>query len=85
MAATKVNNRWTRMNDNFRKQIEHFEVETRMKPAQIAKECGISAASMYNYMRDCAHMTKLTERYLIQLFERHGMKYDPTLGEGVNA
>ena len=83
MAAIKANNRWTKMNDNFRKQIKLFMLETGMNVQSIAKECEISASCLYNYMNDCAYMKKLTERHLIRLFETHGMHYDPTLGEGI--
>lgn len=77
--------RWQKANENFCKQIKHFQAETAMTIDQIAARCNISRGSMYNYMRDCTHLEKVTERYLMLLFEEHNMRYDPTLGEGAGA
>lgn len=82
---TNMKIRWSRANDNFRKQIRHLRAETELSIDQIAKECFISRGCLYNYLKDCSHMEKVTERYLMILFETNGMRYDPTLGEGAQA
>lgn len=82
---TSMKNRWSRANDNFRKQIRRFQAETEMTIDQIAEKCNVSRGCMYNYLRDCSHMEKVTERYLTILFETNGMRYDPALGEGAQA
>lgn len=82
MALPSMKSRWTAANENFRKQIKRFQIESEMTIDQIAERCQISRGCMYNYMRDCSHLEKRTERYLMILFEEHGMHYDPALGEG---
>jgi predicted DNA-binding protein YlxM (UPF0122 family) len=82
---TSMKNRWSRANDNFRKQIRRLQAETEMSIEQIAEKCCISRGCMYNYLKDCSHMEKVTERYLTILFETNGMRYDPALGEGAQA
>ena len=77
--------RWQKENENFRKQIKHFQAETAMTIDQIAARCNISRGCLYNYLNDCTHLEKVTERYLKILFEEHNMRYDPTMGEGAQA
>lgn len=75
--------RWQAADENFRKQIDHFKAESGLNVTQIAEQCGgISRISMYRYMEHPASMPKRTERYLTMLFEKYGMRYDPTMGEG---
>lgn len=85
MPTKQKKTRWQIANENFTKQIKHFQAETGMSVEQIAARCNVSRGTMYNYVRDCTKMPKFVERYLTLLFEEQGMHYDPTLGEGTGA
>lgn len=83
MAAKKT--RWQRADDNFRSQIDHFMVDSKMKKQDIARELGISLPTWRKYYESPSTMTRMRERMLMMLFERHGATYDMTLGEGAGA
>ena len=83
MAAKKT--RWQLADDNFRKQFDHFLVESRLKRQDIEREMGISPPTLKRYYDSPSTMTRRRERQLIQIFERYGVKYDMTLGEGAGA
>lgn len=77
--------RWMIADDNFRRQIDLFMVNSRMTREDIASECGVCHATFNNYYNHPSTMKKRVERHLATLFEAHGMKYDPTMGEGAGA
>lgn len=75
--------RWQKADENFRKQIERFKAESGLNVRQIAEQCGgLTRTTMYQYIAHPSFMPKRTERYLTMLFEKYGMRYDPTMGEG---
>ena len=77
--------RWIRADENFRQQIDVFMAKSQMKREEIADFCGVCHATFNNYYNHPSTMKKRVERFLSMLFESHGMRYDPTLGEGAQA
>ena len=77
--------RWSIADDNFREQLDLFMVKTRMKREEIAAECEVCHATLNNYYKSPSTMPKKVERRLTMLFEKYGLRYDPTMGEGVRA
>lgn len=77
--------RWLIADDNFRRQIDLFMAVSKMTREDIASECGVCHATFNNYYNFPSTMRKRTERHLMRVFEEHGMKYDPTMGEGAQA
>lgn len=77
--------RWNVADDNFRQQIDVFMAKTKMTREEIADYCGVCHATFNNYYNHPSLIRKRVERYLVILFEKHDMNYDPTMGEGVTA
>lgn len=82
---TDKKTRWQKADDNFRFQIGVLRAKSGMSVAKIAGECDVSFATLYRYLEHPSSVTKRVERRLAMLFEENGLRYDPTLGEGVNA
>lgn len=77
--------RWQKADDNFRGQIKLLMLKMGVKNlTMVASEAGITAGTLYNRFKHPATLLKREERQLASLFERYGMTYDPTLGEGVS-
>lgn len=81
----KGKSRWQLADDNFRKQVGHLMVEAKLSKQDVANELGISQPTWRRYLESPSTMKKVVERKLAMLFERHGMRYDPTMGEGAGA
>lgn len=73
--------RWQRADENFRRQIDHFMVEARMTRSEIAAELGLSYVTWHKYYEHPSQIRKAVERQIAMCFEKHGMRYDMTLGE----
>ena len=75
--------RWQLADDNFRKQIDMLMAVMGTKnKARVAEEAGIERCTFYNRYRRPGTLTKCEERMLASLFERNGLHYDMTQGEG---
>ena len=83
MAQTPIATRWARADSNFRKQIRMLmaEMGTASKE-RVASEAGIASCTFYRIYNSPSRMTKCAERQIASVFERSGMRYDMTLGEG---
>lgn len=77
--------RWQKADENFRFQVKVLMAKSGLSVSKIGSRCNVSHTTMYHYMNCPAEMPKRIERYLTLLFEEHGLRYDPTLGEGAGA
>lgn len=86
MASTSIGMRWMRADENFRTQIDTLMAKMRTRSKQrVANEAGIVGSTFYKHYETPSKLTKKEERLLASVFERYGLKYDPTLGEGAQA
>jgi hypothetical protein len=81
----KGKSRWQLADENFRRQFDHFLAESGLKRKDVENELGISPPTLKRYYDSPSTMTRYRERQLVQLFERYGVRYDLTLGEGARA
>lgn len=80
--------RWQAQDDNFRMQIGALVGRMGRKPdcATLGALLGVKdCRAIRRVMNSPEKMTKGQERALMLAFERVGMRYDPTLGEGARA
>ena len=86
MASTSVGMRWMRADENFRFQIDTLMAKMRTRSKRrIAEEAGIVDSTFYKRYKTPGELTKKEERQLASVFERYGLKYDPTWGERATA
>lgn len=78
--------RWQLADENFREQIDLLMVRMRTKnKADVADEAGISRSNFYARYAHPRTLRLFEVRLLMMLFEKHGLRFDPTLGEGTEA
>lgn len=87
MAKAKNENlcttRWQKADENFRKQIKMLMIAMNTNDKRdIAREAGLSPFIIYSRFETPSKLCKIEERQLASVFERYGLQYDPTLGEG---
>lgn len=75
--------RWQLADENFREQIDLLMVKMRTRnKADVADEAGLRRSSFYSRY-DHPRTLRISElRLLMILFEKYGLKFDPTMGEG---
>lgn len=77
---------WQLADENFRKQIDTLMVAMRTDDKKdIAREIGISGSTFYMRYEHPRTMRVGEMRMLSILFEKHGLKFDMTLGVGAHA
>lgn len=78
--------RWQLADDNFRQQIDLLMVKMRTKnKADVADEAGIKRNSFYNRYEHPRTLRVFEVRLLMIVFEKYGLRFDPTMGEGAAA
>ncbi|MBE5798358.1 MAG: hypothetical protein E7321_00195 [Clostridiales bacterium] len=78
--------RWQLADDNFREQIDLLMVRMHTKnKADVADAAGIKRNSFYNRYEHPRTLRVFEMRLLSILFEKHGMVFDQTMGEGAAA
>ena len=80
--------RWKAQNTNFRMQIGMLfgQMGCRQDVAGLGALFGLKdSRAIRRVMDDPGVMTKAQERRVILAFEKAGLRYDPTLGEGAQA
>ena len=78
--------RWQKADDNFREQIDLLMVKMRTKnKALVADEAGIKRNSFYERYLHPRTLRLCEQRLLMILFEKYGLRFDVTLGEGAAA
>ena len=86
MASTAIGMRWKRADENFRKQIDTLKVAMGCRSlARVANEAGLVPSTLYSHYNAPGKISRREERQLSSVFERYGLKYDPTWGEGASA
>lgn len=77
--------RWRKADDNFRMQVGALMGKSGLTTVDLTQILGVSLPTLHLRLSQPQTMRKSEERLLAQTFERYGMRYDPTLGEGVGA
>lgn len=78
--------RWQLADDNFREQIDLLMVRMRTKnKADVADAAGIKRNSFYNRYEHPRTLRVFEVRLLMIVFEKYGLRFDPTMGEGAAA
>lgn len=78
--------RWQLADDNFREQIDLLMVRMHTKnKADVADAAGIKRNSFYNRYEHPRTLRVFEVRLLMIVFEKYGLRFDPTMGEGAAA
>lgn len=78
--------KWRSADENFRQQIRQLMARMGVRNLNtVADEAGIKPSTFRNRFDAPSSLLKREERMLSVLFERYGMAYDATLGEGESA
>ena len=80
--SAKLKARWDAANANFDRQIGRLEGEHRITTKKLAEMIGVSRQTLAKWRKDCSTMPIAAERRLIVIFDKYGLPYDRTLGEG---
>lgn len=80
--GAKLKARWNAANASFDRQIGRLMGETRCSMTQLAEQIGVTRQSLAKWRKDCSTMTIASERKVITVFEKYGVPYDRTMGEG---
>lgn len=83
--SARLRARWSAANENFDRQIGRLLGETRMSGTELAASIGVARQTLAGWRKDCSKMPIEAERKIITIFEKHGVPYDRTLGEGATA
>ena len=83
MASSTVGMRWAKADENFRQQIDKLMGVMRCRSiAKLAEEAGLVPSTLYSHYEHPRKLKKREERQLISVFERYGVPYDVSWGEG---
>ena len=89
MPATPIappKTRWQKADENFRLQIRRLMAEMGTTTKElVAKEAGMEYRTFCKKYQNPGSLLKREERQIASVFERYGLHYDPTMGEGVTA
>ena len=83
--SARLRARWTAANENFDRQVGRLLGEARLTGTKLAEMIGVNRVTLANWRKDCSKMPIEAERKLITIFEKYGVPYDRTLGEGLSA
>ena len=83
--SARLKARWDAANANFERQVGRLLGETGITRTELAEMLGVSRQTLGRWLKNCSTMPIGAERKLIGIFEKNGVPYDRTLGEGVSA